>query len=83
VECAHHGTHYSVAPTNAAFEKITWKEGTFGRFDKGRKHSKLQDILKYHVSIGVFQARRLYRQAVDQFRQIVANNIFKLKIWEK
>lgn len=42
------------APTNAAFEKLP--EGTLEELTKAENISKLQDILQYHVSIGVFKA---------------------------
>lgn len=42
------------APTNAAFEKLP--EGTLEDLTKTENISKLQDILQYHVSIGVFKA---------------------------
>jgi len=42
------------APTNAAFEKLP--KGTLNELTKPENISKLQDILQYHVSIGVFKA---------------------------
>jgi len=45
------------APTNAAFEKLP--AGTVEGLLKPEKKEALQDILQYHVSIGVFQADAL------------------------
>lgn len=42
------------APTNAAFDKLP--AGTVDGLLKPEKKEDLQDILQYHVSIGVFQA---------------------------
>jgi uncharacterized surface protein with fasciclin (FAS1) repeats len=42
------------APTNAAFEKLP--EGTLEDLTKPENLSKLQDILQYHVSVGVYKA---------------------------
>jgi uncharacterized surface protein with fasciclin (FAS1) repeats len=42
------------APTNEAFKKLP--EGTLEDLTKSENLSKLQDILQYHVSIGVFKA---------------------------
>jgi uncharacterized surface protein with fasciclin (FAS1) repeats len=41
------------APTNEAFKKLP--EGTLEDLTKAENLSKLQDILQYHVSIGVFK----------------------------
>lgn len=45
------------APTNAAFDKLP--AGTVDGLLKPDKKEDLQDILQYHVSIGVFQANAL------------------------
>ncbi|MBL7896775.1 MAG: fasciclin domain-containing protein [Bacteroidia bacterium] len=45
------------APTNAAFDKLP--AGTVDGLLKPDKKEDLQDILQYHVSIGVFQADAL------------------------
>ncbi|MCU7549485.1 fasciclin domain-containing protein [Chitinophagaceae bacterium LB-8] len=45
------------APTNAAFEKLP-KE-TLNALMKDDKKSELQDILQYHVSVGVFKPEML------------------------
>lgn len=45
------------APTNAAFDKLP--AGTVEGLLKPEKKEALQDILQYHVSIGVFQAESL------------------------
>lgn len=41
------------APTNAAFDKLP--EGTVEALLKADKKTELQDILQYHVSLGVFK----------------------------
>lgn len=45
------------APTNEAFKKLP--EGTVESLLKPENKSKLQDILQYHVSVGVYQATAL------------------------
>lgn len=45
------------APTNAAFEKLP--AGTVEGLLKPEKKEALQDILQYHVSVGVYQADAL------------------------
>ncbi len=45
------------APTNAAFDKVP-KE-TLDALMKDDKKAELQDILQYHVSVGVFKAEML------------------------
>ena len=45
------------APTNAAFEKLP--AGTVDNLMKGENKEKLQDILQYHVSLGVFKPEML------------------------
>ena len=45
------------APTNAAFEKLP--AGTVEGLLKPEKTEALQDILQYHVSVGVYQADAL------------------------
>ena len=45
------------APTNAAFDKLP--AGTVEGLLKPEKKEALQDILQYHVSLGVFQADAL------------------------
>ncbi len=45
------------APTNAAFEKLP--AGTVEGLLKPEKKEDLQDILQYHVSVGVYQADAL------------------------
>lgn len=45
------------APTNAAFEKLP--KGTVEGLLKPEKKEALQDILQYHVSVGVYQAKNL------------------------
>ena len=45
------------APTNAAFEKLP--KGTVETLLKPEKKAALQDILQYHVAVGVFKADSL------------------------
>jgi uncharacterized surface protein with fasciclin (FAS1) repeats len=45
------------APTNAAFDKLP--AGTVDNLMKGENKEKLQDILQYHVSLGVFKPEML------------------------
>jgi len=45
------------APTNAAFDKLP--SGTVDGLLKPEKKEDLQDILQYHVSIGVFKPESL------------------------
>ena len=45
------------APTNAAFEKLP--KGTVESLLKPEKKAALQDILQYHVAVGVFKADSL------------------------
>ncbi len=45
------------APTNAAFDKLP--AGTLDGLLKPEKKTDLQDILQYHVSVGVFKAENL------------------------
>lgn len=59
------------APTNAAFEKLP--AGTVEGLLKPEKKEALQDILQYHVSVGVFQADAL--QDGQSIGQVNGGNI--------
>ena len=59
------------APTNAAFDKLP--AGTVEGLLKPEKKEALQDILQYHVSVGVFQADAL--QDGQSIGQVNGGNI--------
>lgn len=59
------------APTNAAFDKLP--AGTVEGLLKPEKKEALQDILQYHVSVGVFQAEAL--QDGQSIGQVNGGNI--------
>lgn len=59
------------APTNAAFEKLP--AGTVDGLLKPEKKEALQDILQYHVSVGVYQADAL--QDGQTLGQVNGSNI--------
>jgi uncharacterized surface protein with fasciclin (FAS1) repeats len=67
------------APTNAAFDALP--NGTVEGLLKPEQKEKLQDILQYHVSVGVYQAESL--QDGQSLGQVNGGNVKITKVGDK